>query len=243
MVSSCVEQIHSGEGHSEHVKSHHADIPSFADQVVGHEIHDAAYYRYGMDDRVMDHHGHIDHSGINHGDTEHGGVNYGGMDSMCSMSMVWNTDPTNLCLVFKSWRITSPTSLSISLLTIVALGVFYEWLRLQLRHLDRRLVPRSNRAPGKSTIRRSGRRISPGAVAGSTHRKIASANNKGVLISNLSEGDAFLSPRRFVGPGSSADANSASGAESDSPFLVSGQRGHFKRGNAHLRKRDRVSAL
>ncbi|CAO1621263.1 unnamed protein product [Sympodiomycopsis kandeliae] len=69
--------------------------------------------------------------------SEHSGMDHGSHQAMCTMNMIWNTDPTNLCLVFPSWQITSTTSLYTSLLIIVLLGIFYEWLRLALRRLDR----------------------------------------------------------------------------------------------------------
>ncbi|PWN23443.1 Ctr copper transporter, partial [Microstroma glucosiphilum] len=63
----------------------------------------------------------------------------------CSMSMTFNTSYKNLCLIFPSWRLTTASSLYLSLLVIVGLCVGYEWLRLILKRLDRRLVGAARR--------------------------------------------------------------------------------------------------
>lgn len=102
---------------------------------------------------------------------DHGGHSMPGMDhgaAQCSMSMVWNYDYENLCLVFPSWRITTPSSLYLSLGVIVLLGVAYEWLRLTLKRLDRRLVPsrssRNRRSASRGSSSSSGGRGSKTAV-------------------------------------------------------------------------------
>lgn len=51
-----------------------------------------------------------------------------GEDS-CKMSMIFNTDIKNICIVFKWWHIRGWPSAVISLLAVVALGVAYEYLR------------------------------------------------------------------------------------------------------------------
>lgn len=71
-----------------------------------------------------------------------------GSGESCSMSMTFNTSYKNLCLIFPSWRLTTPSSLYLSLLVIVGLCVGYEWLRLVLKRVDRRLVFGARRSRG-----------------------------------------------------------------------------------------------
>lgn len=68
-----------------------------------------------------------------------------GSGESCSMSMTFNTSYKNLCLIFPSWRLTTASSLYLSLLVIVGLCIGYEWLRLILKRLDRRLVGAARR--------------------------------------------------------------------------------------------------
>lgn len=150
----------------------------------------------------MDHAEHHDHAAMGHADDTPAQFGMPGMDhgmpndhsghsssSMCSMSMVWNNDPTNLCLVFPSWRITGyDSTLYVSLVLVVGLGVLYEWLRLQLKRLDKRLVRPSPKSAG-SRMR----------FSGTPHRRVASAtmspgrpmqgdDGNNVFISSLSSG-------------------------------------------------------
>jgi len=62
---------------------------------------------------------HGDHSG--HGDMP--------MGPKCSMHMLWNTQIKDTCIVFPSWHIGSNTAFVLSCVAIIALGVFYEYLR------------------------------------------------------------------------------------------------------------------
>lgn len=73
-----------------------------------------------------------------------------GSGESCSMSMTFNTSYKNLCLIFPSWRLTTPGSLYLSLSVIVGLCIGYEWLRLVLKRLDRRLVGAARRRGGTS---------------------------------------------------------------------------------------------
>jgi copper transporter 1 len=83
-------------------------------------------------------HSHMDHGHMDHGhdDTTQP------MQPMCSMNMLftWSTD--NLCIVFRSWRITSTFSLLLSLLAIVALTAGYEALRESSRRYEERVARR-----------------------------------------------------------------------------------------------------
>ncbi|KAF9010734.1 copper transporter [Cyathus striatus] len=54
----------------------------------------------------------------------------------CSMNMLWNTDIIDTCIVFRSWHISSTTAFIFSCIAIVALGVFYEYLRTFSRKVD-----------------------------------------------------------------------------------------------------------
>lgn len=111
----------------------------------------------------MDHsgmgHGGMDHGGMNHGDMGHGGMDHGGMGhggmdhGQCSMNvsrplllpyysinhcpqMIFTWDYQNMCIVFRSWRVTSVTSLIMSIFAIVVLCAGYEALREASRRYD-----------------------------------------------------------------------------------------------------------
>ncbi|KAF1819394.1 Ctr copper transporter [Dissoconium aciculare CBS 342.82] len=67
---------------------------------------------------------------------------HGDMDAspaaMCSMNMLFTWDTTNLCIVFRSWRITGFSSLVISLIAIVALSAGYEAIKEAARQFEAR---------------------------------------------------------------------------------------------------------
>jgi solute carrier family 31 (copper transporter), member 1 len=50
--------------------------------------------------------------------------------------MLFNMDTTGLCIVFKSWRITGPISLALSLVAIVLLCAGYELIREISRRVE-----------------------------------------------------------------------------------------------------------
>ncbi|KIJ39882.1 hypothetical protein M422DRAFT_174554 [Sphaerobolus stellatus SS14] len=60
----------------------------------------------------------------------------GGMGGKCSMNMLWNRDIIDTCIVFPEWHIRTNTQFVLSFLVIVALGVFYEYLREYQRIYD-----------------------------------------------------------------------------------------------------------
>lgn len=68
----------------------------------------------------------------------------------CQMLFTWDT--TNLCVVFRSWRITGPGSLVWSLLAIMALTAGYEAVREAARRYEDRLARRMDDVPRKSLI-------------------------------------------------------------------------------------------
>lgn len=73
----------------------------------------------------------------------------------CEMHMLWNTQIENTCIVFRSWHISSTSSFIFSCLAIVALGIFYEYLRSFSKALDYRLAVSLSKGKRKGT--RSGR--------------------------------------------------------------------------------------
>ncbi|KAH6606499.1 hypothetical protein Trco_005652 [Trichoderma cornu-damae] len=92
----------------------------------------------------MDHHNHM-HSSEGH--EGHGGHGGGGMDDMCSMSMLFTWDTTNLCIVFRQWHIRSNASLVLSLVALVLIGIGYEALRSVSRRYEASLAARLETVP------------------------------------------------------------------------------------------------
>ncbi|OAQ84300.1 Ctr copper transporter [Purpureocillium lilacinum] len=92
-------------------------------------------------------HAHMDHSHMNHAGMDHGGGGHGGMDDMCSMSMLFTWDTTNLCIVFRQWHIRSTASLIVSLLAVVLLAMGYEALRSLSRAYEASLAKRISAMP------------------------------------------------------------------------------------------------
>ena len=62
------------------------------------------------------------------------------MGPQCSMNMLWNTQIIDTCIVFPSWHIGSNGQFVVSFFAIVALGIFYEYLRAFSTAFDRRLA-------------------------------------------------------------------------------------------------------
>ncbi|EEB94476.1 hypothetical protein MPER_06702, partial [Moniliophthora perniciosa FA553] len=58
----------------------------------------------------------------------------------CSMNMLWNTQIIDTCIVFPSWHISSTSSFVFSCIAIVALGIFYEYLRIVQKSFDQRIA-------------------------------------------------------------------------------------------------------
>ncbi|TDL17288.1 Ctr copper transporter [Rickenella mellea] len=104
----------------------------------------------------MDHSGH---GGMDHGD---GGMDHGGgMGGKCSMNMLWNTQIVDTCVVFPQWHIRSNTDFVVSFLVIVAIGVFYEWLRGFQRTADVQIARSLDQAKGKGRVVRGRSSPSP----------------------------------------------------------------------------------
>ncbi|KAK9447067.1 Ctr copper transporter family-domain-containing protein [Limtongia smithiae] len=51
------------------------------------------------------------------------------MPAMCKMNMIFNWDPTDVCVVFKWWHIRGTGTFILSFLAIATLGIAYEYLR------------------------------------------------------------------------------------------------------------------
>jgi len=62
------------------------------------------------------------------------------MGGKCSMNMLWNTQIIDTCIVFPQWHIRSTAGFVLSFFAIVALGVFYEWVRATQKAVDRRIA-------------------------------------------------------------------------------------------------------
>jgi copper transporter 1 len=84
---------------------------------------------------------------MDHGDMDHG---HGGMDDMCSMSMLFTWDTSNLCIVFKWWHIRTTPGLILSLLIVVALSAGYEALREASRRYECAVTKRLEDLPNAS---------------------------------------------------------------------------------------------
>ncbi|KAF9270232.1 hypothetical protein L218DRAFT_22326 [Marasmius fiardii PR-910] len=97
----------------------------------------------------MDH----DHGG-------HGGDEHNMPMPNCSMNMLWNTQIIDTCIVFPSWHISSTSSFIFSCILIVALGIFYEYLRVLQKTYDHRLALSLSKGKTRSRSRNG----SPNAV-------------------------------------------------------------------------------
>lgn len=97
-----------------------------------------------MDHSSHAHHDHMSH--MDHGDHGMPGMPHDG-PPMCNMNMVFTWDWKNVCIVFRSWQITSPLSLAVSLVAIVAIGAGYEALREGIRQYEARTSKRIETAP------------------------------------------------------------------------------------------------
>ncbi|THW96041.1 hypothetical protein D6D17_07492 [Aureobasidium pullulans] len=96
----------------------------------------------------------MDHSHMDHGNMGHGGMDHGGMDhgDMCNMNMLFTWDTNNLCIVFKSWRVTSTMSLIWSLLGVVILTAGYELIRELSRRYEAKVQREIDDLPSKCSL-------------------------------------------------------------------------------------------
>ncbi|KAF2869329.1 Ctr copper transporter family-domain-containing protein [Massariosphaeria phaeospora] len=77
----------------------------------------------------------MDHSHMDHGHMDHGMPGMGD-GPKCNMNMLFTWDTTNLCIVFRGWRISGTGSLIFSLFAIVLLTAGYEAVREISRRYD-----------------------------------------------------------------------------------------------------------
>lgn len=67
------------------------------------------------------------------------------------MNMLWNTQIIDTCVVFKQWHIHSNLQFFFSFLAIVALGMFYEYLRVFSKDFDKHIAVKSRIQGGRRT--------------------------------------------------------------------------------------------
>lgn len=73
-----------------------------------------------------------------------------GMDQpMCNMNMLFTWDTTNLCIVFRWWRITNVLTLLISLVAVALLTAGYEAVREASRRYEFSCQEYMNKLPSK----------------------------------------------------------------------------------------------
>ncbi|KAJ5816729.1 Ctr copper transporter [Penicillium robsamsonii] len=76
---------------------------------------------------------HSMHTAMGHGDMGHGDMDMGGK---CNMNMLFTWSSENLCIIFRSWRVTGPFSFLLSLIAIVILTAGYEGVRSATRKYE-----------------------------------------------------------------------------------------------------------
>ncbi|EFY85823.1 CTR2 long splice variant [Metarhizium acridum CQMa 102] len=108
----------------------------------------------------------MNHAGMDHGDMGHG--DHGGMEDMCSMSMLFTWDTTNLCIVFRQWHIRSTPGLIFSLVAVVLLAMGYEALRALSRRFEASVDRRMSALPRDE----QDAEITPLLAPGSSHPNI-----------------------------------------------------------------------
>ncbi|OBT95762.2 hypothetical protein VE01_06544 [Pseudogymnoascus verrucosus] len=76
----------------------------------------------------------------------------------CNMNMLFTWSTQDLCIIFRSWHITGPITLTISLLAIVALVAGFEALRATTARYDAALLKRRDELPRQQQTSRDVRR-------------------------------------------------------------------------------------
>lgn len=93
---------------------------------------------------------HMDHM-------EHGGGHEGHSMPMpmpaCTMSMIWNTNTTGMCIVHPAWHVGTSQAFVGSLIVVFALAVLYEYGKWAVRCVDMAIV-QSRASPGRRGARR-----------------------------------------------------------------------------------------
>lgn len=83
----------------------------------------------------------MDHGHMDHGDDL--------FQPVCNMNMLFTWDTTNLCIVFRGWRINGFGSLILSLLAVIALTAGYEAVREASRRYEARHAATLDNMPRK----------------------------------------------------------------------------------------------
>ncbi|KXG45830.1 Ctr copper transporter [Penicillium griseofulvum] len=91
---------------------------------------------------------HSMHMAMGHGDMGHGDMDMGGK---CNMNMLFTWSSENLCIIFRSWRITGHFSFLLSLIAIVILTAGYEGIRSATRKYEAAHEQRLSSFLGPST--------------------------------------------------------------------------------------------
>jgi len=115
--------------------------------------------------------------------SHHGDMDMGDGDSMmCNMNMLFTWDTTNLCIVFRSWRITGIGTLILSLVAVMALTAGYEAVRELSRRYEARHTSLIEQMPNQTSERSS--LLAPGSsVAAQKKRgKVIKAAFYGVQV-------------------------------------------------------------
>ncbi|KHN96452.1 CTR2 long splice variant [Metarhizium album ARSEF 1941] len=112
---------------------------------------------------------------MSHAAMDHGGHGHDGMEDMCSMSMLFTWDTTNLCIVFRQWHVRSTPGLLFSLAAVVVLSMGYEALRALSRQLEARVDRRLSAMPHDEQVTE----ITPFLAPGSSH---PDASRRGHLV-------------------------------------------------------------
>ncbi|KFY05939.1 hypothetical protein V492_08227 [Pseudogymnoascus sp. VKM F-4246] len=76
---------------------------------------------------------------------EHGG--HDASPARCNMNMLFTWSTRDLCIIFRSWHITGPITLTLSLLAIVALVAAFEALRATTARYDALVLKRREELP------------------------------------------------------------------------------------------------
>ena len=99
-----------------------------------------------------------------------------------------NTQIINTCIVFPQWHITSHASFAISLAVIIALGVFFEYLRVVQRAFDSRIgasILTAHRKPGLRRSPSPSSRSASGGELEENDRLLSSRRGRGATTTNL----------------------------------------------------------
>ncbi|KAK3648768.1 copper transpport protein [Elasticomyces elasticus] len=109
----------------------------------------------------------MDHSHMGHGDMDMGD----GDSPMCSMNMLFTWDTQNLCIIFRSWRVTSTFTLVLSILGVMALTAGYEAIREASRQYEERHAAALESTPRDGRDERSSLLWATGSTAQAEEKK------------------------------------------------------------------------